>query len=346
MSVIFAGGGTGGHLYPSIALAEVLQNRGVDFKFLVSDRGIDARILTRLGYKYTEQNVAPFMGKGIFGKIKALAKLSVAVVKTYPMIKKGDKVILTGGFAAAPAAVVAKLKGCDLYLHEQNSVMGLVNRTFAKFSKKVFLSFPDTKNAKGHTVVTGNPVRRVFRTFAKKTDYTGSILVLGGSQGSRAINKIIAGCIDEIMASGFSVTHQTGEGLFRETVEMYGSNINRDGNRLSVKPYIDTVASVMSQTDIVIARSGAGTVFELSALGCPAIYIPLKTAGDNHQYYNALYAEKMGCALILDEDEGSKGALMEKLNEIKENINIFRSKLNEIPLLDSASIIIKEAGIE
>ena len=204
MSVIFAGGGTGGHLYPSIALAEVLSQKGIEFKFLVSDRGIDARILTRLGYKYIEQNVAPFMGKGLFGKINALIKLFGAVIQTYPIIKKGDKVFLSGGFAAAPAAIVAKIKGCELYLHEQNSVMGLVNRTFARVSKKVFLSFPNTKNASGNTVVTGNPVRRVFKTFKKKDDFTGSILVLGGSQGSRAINEIIVKSIDEIMAAGFT----------------------------------------------------------------------------------------------------------------------------------------------
>lgn len=346
MRVIFAGGGTGGHLYPSAAVAEVLSRRGVDFKFLVSDRGIDARILTSLGYDYAEQNVSPFMGTGLAGRIKALAKLCSAVVKTYPLINKGDKVILTGGFAAAPAAVAAKLKGCELYLHEQNSVMGLVNRIFAKGAKKVFLSFPDTKNASGNTIVTGNPVRRIFRTLGKKEGYSGSVLVLGGSQGSRAINKIITDSIDGIMEAGFTVTHQTGEGLFRETMETYGSKTAVYGDRLFVRPYIDGVASVMSESDIVVARAGAGTVFELAAIGCPAVYIPLKSASENHQYYNALAAEKAGGALILDEDEARGGGLIDKLNEIKNNINVFRSRLRERPLPDSAEMIVREAGIE
>ena len=130
-------------------------------------------------------------------------------------------------------------------------------------------------------------------------------------------------------------------------MENYGRKINNYGNKIVVKPYIDRIAEVMSKSDIVIARAGAGTVFELTALGCPAIYIPLKTASENHQYYNAMFAKKAGCALILDEDEAyEKGALIEKLNQIKANINVFRNKLEEIPMLDSTAIIFKEAEIE
>lgn len=344
MRVIFAGGGTGGHLYPSVAVAEVLSRKGIEFKFLISDRGIDARILTRLGYNYIEQNVSPFMGTSLIGRIKAIAKLCAAVIKTYPLINKSDKVILTGGFAAAPAAVVAKLKGCELYLHEQNSVMGLVNRIFARLAKKVFLSFPDTKNAQGNTIVTGSPVRRVFRTMKKKEGFSGSVLVFGGSQGSRAINKIITDSIDGIIEAGFRVTHQTGENLFRETMQAYGSKAAKYGNKLSVMPYIDNIAAVISASDIVVARSGAGTVFELASAGCPAVYIPLKSASENHQYYNALYAKKAGGALILDEARG--GELITKLNEIKNNIDIFRSNIREEETPDSANIIVREAGLE
>ena len=140
-----------------------------------------------------------------------------ATGRALKVVQKGDKVILTGGFAAAPSAIAAILKGCDLYLHEQNSVMGLVNRIFARFSKKVFLSFENTKNAKGNCIVTGNPVREVFYNRQPKKDYSGNLLILGGSQGSRKINKLISSSIDEIVSLGFNVTHQCGAKLYDET---------------------------------------------------------------------------------------------------------------------------------
>ncbi len=345
MRIIFAGGGTGGHLYPAVAIAEVLQKKKVDFTFLVSDRGIDARILTSLGYNYKEQKVSAFMGKGIFGKITALIKLFVAVVKTYPLIKKDDVVFLMGGFAAAPAAIIAKIKGSKLYLHEQNSVMGLVNRTFAKMSHKVFLSFPNTKNALGNTIVTGNPVRKSFKRQEAK-EFTGKILVLGGSQGSRKINNIIINAVDEIINNGFTLIHQTGEGLYRETINNYGRKLKEYGNKIEVAAYIDNVASKMKDVDIIIGRSGAGTVFEVMAVGCAAIYIPLKTASENHQYYNGLFVEENGFGLLIEEDNANTHELIKKLNYIKENIEEFRNKIKNTPYLNSAEMIVREVGIE
>lgn len=208
MKVIFAGGGTGGHLYPAVAISEQLKKNNINYYFMVSDRGIERNILRPLNCQFEEQKVSAYMNQSVTGKIKALFNMIKATGRALKVVQKGDKVILTGGFAAAPSAIAAVLKGCDLYLHEQNSVMGLVNRIFARFSKKVFLSFENTKNAKGSLIVTGNPVREVFYNTAPKKDYTGRLLILGGSQGSRKINKLISSSIDEIMSLGFNVTHQ------------------------------------------------------------------------------------------------------------------------------------------
>lgn len=346
MRVIFAGGGTGGHLYPAIAISEVLKKKNIEFKFYVSDRGIESKILTSLGYDYVEQSVSAFKGKGIFAKLKALIKLKIAIIKTFSQIKKDDVIIMTGGFASAPVGIVGYFKGCKLYLHEQNSVMGLVNKSFAKICKKVFLSFPETEKAVGNTVVTGNPVRKRFHRKESKSDYNGQLLILGGSQGSRKINELIVESVDEIMDLGFKIFHQTGEGLYSETINNYGNAIRKYQDKIIVKPYIDNMAKEMSDADIVIARSGAGTVFEVIAMGCPAIYIPLKIASDNHQYFNALYAEKQGFALIIEEDKANKDELLKKLKEIKENINTYREKLNKASLINSAEIIVREAEID
>lgn len=345
MKIIFAGGGTGGHLYPSLAVAEELRNSHPEILFLVSNRGIDSRILAKSGYHFVEQDVTVFMSKGIFNKIKAVFKLCKSILKVYRLVDKGDKVFITGGFASAPAAIVAKIKGCELYLHEQNSVMGLVNRTFAKFCKKVFLSFDTTRNSKGVTVITGNPVRKEFREIEGKEGWNGRILILGGSQGSRKINNIVASSIDFLMKEGFTVVHQTGEGLLNETVSLYGDAIRRYASALTVHAYIDRPAYFMQSSDIVVGRAGSGTVFELMSAGVPAIYIPFKAASENHQYYNAKAAADKGCALILEEDDATPENFMQTMKLMKENIESFRLRLKENKPKDGVKIIVQEMGL-
>ena len=346
MKVIFAGGGTGGHLYPAISIAEKLSNKNIEFHFMVSDRGIEANILNKLGYTYTEQKVSAFMGQKITGKIKALFNMVKATFKAFSIINKGDKIILTGGFASAPSAIAGKILGCEIYLHEQNSVMGLVNRSFAGICNKVFLSFKDTKNAKGNIVVTGNPVRDIFYKIGSKDDYSGSLLILGGSQGSRKINNIIIESIDLIIDMGFNVFHQTGEKLYDECKNKYGSKLDKYKDKLDVQAYIDDIAWKMRDSDIIVSRSGAGAVFEIRALNCPALYIPFAQASENHQYYNALEVEKFGGCVILEEKDADKEAFMNKLKDLKENINTYRSNLKSNQLPVSSDIILREAGLE
>ncbi len=345
MKVIFAGGGTGGHLYPAIAISEQLKKHNINFYFMVSDRGIERNILSPLNYQFEEQKVSAYMNQSIAGKVKALFNMIKATGRALKVVQKGDKVILTGGFAAAPSAIAAILKGCDLYLHEQNSVMGLVNRIFARFSKKVFLSFENTKNVKGRYVITGNPVREVFyNTYAKK-DYTGRLLILGGSQGSRKINTLISSSIDDIMLLGFTVIHQCGVKLYDETKQMYGSKLDKYKERIILKPYIENAADEMSKADIILSRSGAGAVFEIKALKCPAIYIPFAHASENHQYFNALEEKNKGCCIILEEDKVDTSSLKDALKDMKENISLYRANLEKSPVQKSSEIIFKELDI-
>lgn len=341
MKVIFAGGGTGGHLYPAVAISEQLKKNNISFYFMVSDRGIEKSILTPLGYEFEEQKVSAFMGAGVFRKIKAVLNMIGATTRALKVVKKGDKVVLTGGFAAAPSAIAAIIKGCDLYLHEQNSVMGLVNRIFAKYSKKVFLSFENTKNAKGNTIVTGNPVREAFYSLEPKKDYTNSILVLGGSQGSRKINTLISSSIDELVNNGFNIVHQCGKKLYDETMQMYGDKLEIYENKVKLMPYIDNAVEEMKKADIIISRSGAGAVFEIKALKCPAIYIPFAGASENHQYYNALNEKERGRCIIIEEKDANTAALINGLNEIKNNIEKYRAAFGK-EVEKSSEIIFKE----
>ena len=319
MKVIFAGGGTGGHLYPAVAISEQLVKANIDFYFMVSNRGIEKSILTPLGYEFEEQNVSAFMGQGIFGKIKAVYSMLSATKRALKVVQKGDKVVLTGGFAAAPSAIAAILKGCDLYLHEQNSVMGLVNRIFAKFSKKVFLSFENTKNAKGNTIVTGNPVRQAFYKAERKTGYDNNVLILGGSQGSRKINTLVSKSIDKLMENGFNISHQCGKKLYDETIDMYGDKLEIYESRIKLMPYIENAVEEMQKADIIISRS----------------------ASENHQYYNALNEKEHGRCIIIEEKDAETDVLVNALVTIKDNIEQYRAAFgNEVQ--KSSEIIFKE----
>lgn len=343
--VVFAGGGTGGHLYPAIAISEQLKYHNIDYYFMVSDRGIEKKILQPLNVKFEEQKVSAYMNQSIVGKIKAVINMFKATFRALKVIKKCDKVVLTGGFVAAPSAIVAILKGCDLYLHEQNSVMGLVNRIFAKFSKKVFLSFESTKNAKGKIIVTGNPIREVFYNTDIKRDYTGKLLVMGGSQGSRKINKLISSSIEEIMLLGFNVLHQCGTKLYEETKEMYTDKLDKYKDKLELKPYIENVIEEMKKADMIVSRSGAGAVFEIKAMKLPAIYIPFAGASENHQYFNALEEKNKGCCVILEESSADTTSLICALKDIKENISLYKNNLKNNTVQKSSEIIFKELDI-
>lgn len=345
MKVILAGGGTGGHLYPAVAVSEQLKKHNIDYYFMVSDRGIEKNILTPLNCPFEEQKVSAYMNRSLPDKIKAVFNMVKATFRALKVVQKGDKVILTGGFAAAPSAIAAILKGCDLYLHEQNSVMGLVNRIFARFSKKVFLSFENTRKAKGETIVTGNPVREVFYNTGSKKDYTGKLLILGGSQGSRKINKLISSSIDEIISLGFTVTHQCGAKLYDETKQMYGDKLDKYKEQITLKPYIENAVEEMIRADIIVSRSGAGAVFEIKALRCPAIYIPFAAASENHQFYNALEEKDKGCCMILEEDKAETSSLIAALKDMKENIMFFRANLEKSPVQKSSEMIFKELEI-
>lgn len=303
--LVIAGGGTGGHLYPGIAVADYVKQFGVETYFIVSKRGLERKVLEPLGYPFYEQSETPINGVSIFRKMKSTLLLMKEITKVYTRIRKGDKLLLTGGFVSAAAALVGSMKGVEMYLHEQNSVMGLTNRKFAGGCEKVFfLSFPDTKKAAGKTIVTGNPVRENFRGIEPKAEMEKkNILVLGGSQGSRFINNQVAESAKHLIEAGFTIRHQTGGKLIDETLDKYKELGIEMSDRLTVSGYIDDVAENLKWADIVIARAGSGTVFEVINSKRLALYIPFAEAADNHQLYNAKYAEDKGIAKVLEEKD-------------------------------------------
>ncbi|MGA1846318.1 undecaprenyldiphospho-muramoylpentapeptide beta-N-acetylglucosaminyltransferase [Deferribacter abyssi] len=342
MKVIIAGGGTGGHLFPGIAMAEFLSKKGVEFLFLVSDRGIDREILTKYGCVFYEQQIIPFKGKGFIQKMKSIYKIFLASLKISKFIRKDDKVLLLGGFAAVPAGVVSIFKGCDLYLHEQNAVMGVANRFLAKFAKKVFLSFDNTKNVAGRCIVVGNPVRKEFKDFRVKHIFNKHIFVTGGSQGSRIINNVICDAASKLLEMGYSVIHQTGTKLYDETIKRYRENGIYNDERIKIYPFIVDMAEKFKWADIVISRSGAGSVFEILYSKRIGIFVPLKIAADNHQYFNALYVKEKGAGEIILEDEFNPDGLIEMIKKVENEKESYLKALVRIEFKDSAKLICEE----
>lgn len=338
--LVIAGGGTGGHLYPGIAVAEYLKKHSdIEIFFIVSDRGLERRVLTELGYKFYEQKETPLKGVSMMTRIRSMFRLMKEITVCYRLVKRHDIVLLTGGFASAAAGMIAVMKGLRLYMHEQNSVMGFTNKMLAGCCDKVFLSFPETLNAQGNTVVAGNPVREEFTKVGQKTEGGKRILVLGGSQGSRIVNNLVADAAPALTAMGWCITHQTGGALFDETVKKYENSGLKDNEAVKICGYIDNVAEALKQADVVIARSGSGTVFEVTNAGRYAVYVPFAKAADNHQFFNAKYAEGQEIAKVVTEDCANVEKIIEAIEDYDKNSDLYIEKLKKAKIYKSAEII-------
>lgn len=347
MKIIFAAGGTGGHLYPAIAIADKIKDRNKnndkDFLFLISNRGIERDILLKAGYSnFIEQDITGFAGRGLRAKIISIVKLFKSVKDIYSLIDRDDKVIITGGFVSAPVAIVAKLKRVDLYLHEQNKVMGVVNRFFASMSRKVFLSFELSGSKLKNAIITGNPIREIFNNIPLKKSYSGKLLIIGGSQGSRLLNSVVASSAERLMKEGKQIVHVTGKKLYDESKLLYGNRLSTYKNQIEVLPYIDNISDYLDDADIIISRSGSGAVFEILASRRVAIYIPFKAATGNHQYYNSKDVVDRGVALMITEDNLSMDSLYQSIVKVEANFDDYLAKLRSVTVTDSASIIVSE----
>jgi UDP-N-acetylglucosamine--N-acetylmuramyl-(pentapeptide) pyrophosphoryl-undecaprenol N-acetylglucosamine transferase len=344
MKVIIAGGGTGGHLYPGIAIAERLKEKDVDTLFMVSNRGIEKKVLTPLGYRFIEQPETPIKGVSLTKRLNSIMKIFGNIRLALNNVNKNDKVVLLGGFASFSTGVAGVMRSSEIYIHEQNSVMGLSNRIFSKFAKKVFVSFDNTFKAPKNSIVVGNPVRKIFENSYAKSYPEKQILVLGGSQGSRFLNKLIIDAASKLLNDGFKIIHQTGEKLYDEVIDGYRSkDINLDN--INIRKYIDDIASVYKWADLILSRAGAGSVFEIIYSKRYGVFVPFSAATDNHQYYNALYAESKGVGVVIEEKDATVDKFIDAVDKYYNNFELYRSNFEKIQYKDSANLILKEMEI-
>lgn len=329
--IMVAGGGTGGHLFPGLAVVEELRRRVPDLevRFVGTARGIEARILPKRGEMLDLLEVTPLKGQGLGARIKSFGRVLPAMRNASALMRAFDPdlVLGVGGYASGPVLLAASLAGRPTAILEQNAHVGMTNRMLARFVDRAYLSFPQTASIFGErkSRLTGNPVRHEFVRHARLAlaDPEGfesrarTVLVLGGSQGARKLNeevpRALAGA--RLASHGLQVVHQTGEAM-RDQVESTYAGL---GISARVVTFIDDMARAYSNAALVIARAGATTLAELCAIGRPSILIPFPFAADDHQAKNAEALQAQGAAICIREAELVAEELAVAVDELLEN---------------------------
>lgn len=305
--IVITGGGTGGHVIPAMSLAEVFSEKGYEVLYIGSEKGIEKKIFTG-DIKKIFLNLSGIKGKDLFTSIKGFVLTIAASFKIFFLFikKKPSVVIGTGGFVCIPAVITGYLLGAKIYLQEQNAVPGASVKYLSKLARKIFLGFEDCKRyfPKEKVVITGNPIKSIF--FKEEIKYNKrkdgeklSLLVIGGSQGSKFVNELMFSTIAHLESGKIKVFHQTGERYKDVAIYEY----RRNNIEAEVFAFTDRIIDYYKKSHLVIGRSGAMSVSELIAVKRPAILIPFPYAIYDHQARNGEFLKKRGCALLFRENE-------------------------------------------
>ena len=304
MRVLIAAGGTGGHIYPGVAVAKEIMRRDAasEVLFVGTTRGLETKIVPENGFQLSLINSIGLKNVGVIGQLKGLAILPQSFLEARKLIKefKPDVVVGAGGYVSGPVLLMASLMHIPTLIMDSNALPGFTNRKLARFIDKAALTFDEALpffGSKG--VVTGNPVRGEFFDIpAKEREAETHVLIFGGSQGARAINNAMTDALFylEKAADRLRITHQTGEGDFVKIRELYDRSEFKDAD---VRPFISDMYIEFGKADMVICRAGATTCAELAAAGKASIMVPLPSAADDHQRKNAEAFVNAGAAKML-----------------------------------------------
>lgn len=385
-NILIMAGGTGGHIFPALAVADVLQKKGLNIEWLGTKKGLESRLVPEHHYPINYIDIGGLRGKGIKTLLLMPFKLLHAMMQTLAVYKrvKPDVVLGMGGFVTGPGGVVAWMLGKPLVLHEQNAIAGMTNKILFRLSKKVFSAFPNAFKQQKKLSVIGNPVRKEIvqliepeqyykqRWFKperhknnKKETAELNILVVGGSLGAFALNERVPQALEFIMQSGslyaegfdferINVRHQCGEKNLKSTEENYRNLIKQavsditNGiaeNRINIEvmSFISDMADSYQWADLVICRSGALTVSEITAAGVASLLVPFPYAVDDHQTANADYLANEGAAFLIQQnklDKETLAALIMNLN--KRKIVDMAIKARSLSIDDAADVVANE----
>lgn len=319
-------GGTGGHVFPAIAVARELQQQGWEICWLGTKDRMEADLVPKHGIPIEFIQISGLKGKGVKALLAAPFAILRAIMQARKIIKKfkPDTALGMGGYVSGPGGIAAKLCGVPVILHEQNAVAGLTNVLLSKIARRVLQAFP---NAFPNAEVVGNPVRQDLfgieapeQRFAER-DYPINILVMGGSQGAQVINQTVPE-VAKMLGNQVFISHQVGKGKLAGVEEVYHAT----GNGVASE-FIDDMKAAYEWADLVICRSGALTVCEIAAAGLPAIFVPFQHK-DRQQFLNAEYLVEAGAAYVIEQPEFTP----EKLLAVLEPLIADRTKLTEMAI--------------
>lgn len=328
--VLMMAAGTGGHVFPALAVADELVARGADIHWLGTPKGMEHELVAGRGHTYHAIDMQGLRGNGVARWIKLPFTLLKAVLATRSIIKQNhiDLAVGFGGYVTAPGGLATKLCHKPLIIHEQNAIAGMSNKNLARSADKVLQAFAGTFDFMASTLGTklltvGNPVRREIVALpapSKRYDVNDNtplkVLVVGGSLGAAAINKAVIELL-QVIKRPLSVRHQCGKANHQEMLVAYSqAGINTSLHTFELLPFIDDMAKAYMWADIVICRAGALTVSEIANAGIAAIFVPLPHAVDDHQTANAKTLTDVGAGILMPQDTLSGQALADKLMQL------------------------------
>lgn len=359
MRIVIATGGTGGHCYPAMLVAEGLKSAGNEVLFAGGTKGFESRLASEFGIPFISIRAKGFPSKLGIAFCEAAYTLILGIIDALKhLVKfKPDVVIGGGGYCSAPVLVAARIMKYPILLMEQNLLPGKVTRLFAKFASKVMITFPESASylPGSKTVVTGTPIRPRILALSKEDGRKNlgldpelfTILVVGASQGAQSINNVIV----DLITGGFSDPkwqwiHITGKSHFEGvSAAIRNSSSKKSDSRYVIFPYLEDVASAYAAADLVVARSGASTIAELTGRGVPAILIPYPYAAEQHQLTQARYVAEEGAAVLLLDSELGVDRLIKEINLLLENpeqLNLMKLRSIKLGQNDALAKVIKE----
>jgi len=331
-TLLVMAGGTGGHIFPGLAVADKLKSEGWHIHWLGTADRMEADIIPKHGYKISFINISGIRHKNLLAWLQLPFKLVNSLLQAFSVINtvKPDAVLGMGGYASAPGGLAAWLMRKPLIVHEQNAAAGLTNRLLARIATKVCCAFPNAFKSNVTTEIVGNPLRasigeqvthqNIGEQVAKKSH---NILVVGGSLGAQVLNQIVPISFAQLVTKSsldtaelpFNIRHQTGKGKKSEVIKAYNQQ-ELVSDQILITEFIDDIASAYQWADIVICRAGALTVSELAMAATPAIFVPLPHAVDDHQTKNAQYLVSRGGAVLVKQQDLTSDGLTKLLNEL------------------------------
>lgn len=342
--LVIMAGGTGGHVFPALAVAQSLLEKGWQVSWLGTQKGLESRVIPENGIAIDYVSVAGIRGKGVLSKITAVFWLFKACVQAAKVLRqrKPDVVLGMGGFVAGPGGLIAKLLGIPLVIHEQNRVVGTTNRLLARLANRVLEAFPDSFKKSTGAICTGNPLRKQFLDQLHEREPVGQtikLLIIGGSQGAQILNEVVPEAIAHLLsqpdAPAVQVKHQTGAAMQAQVASRY-QTLAIDAEATA---FINEMVAAYQWANILICRAGAMTVSEVAAVGIPAIFVPLPNAIDDHQTANANYLTDANAGILLMQKDLNAETLAEQITFMLKHLDEMSRAAHQCARLDATEVV-------